>query len=49
LLLNRDFGGATPVIADANSMTYVLHKSLGDDRAAAWDADDPAASGRRAR
>jgi len=31
LLLNRDFGDATPVIADANSMTYVLHKSLGDD------------------
>src|SRR5205814_9313274 len=30
LLLNRDFGDATPVIADANSMTYVLHKQLGD-------------------
>jgi putative ABC transport system permease protein len=38
LLLNRDMGttgdGApriVPVIADANSMTYVLHKKLGDD------------------
>jgi putative ABC transport system permease protein len=35
LLLNRDIsaGGrdAVPVIADANSMTYVLHKSLGDE------------------
>jgi ABC-type lipoprotein release transport system permease subunit len=30
LLLNRDFGDDTPVIADANSMTYVLHKQLGD-------------------
>jgi hypothetical protein len=35
LLLNRptpgDQGRVVPVIADANSMTYVLHKSLGDD------------------
>jgi ABC-type antimicrobial peptide transport system permease subunit len=32
LLLNRDFSdGALPVIADANSMTYVLHLKLGDD------------------
>jgi hypothetical protein len=34
LLLNRDIAGgedAVPVIADANSMTYVLHKALGDD------------------
>jgi putative ABC transport system permease protein len=32
LLLNRDLGAdAVPVIADANSMTYVLHKNLGDD------------------
>ncbi|MBI2834537.1 MAG: FtsX-like permease family protein [Acidobacteria bacterium] len=32
LLLNRDTGGdSVPVIADANSMTYVLHKKLGDD------------------
>jgi ABC-type lipoprotein release transport system permease subunit len=31
-LLERDVGaGIVPVIADANSMTYVLHKSLGDD------------------
>jgi putative ABC transport system permease protein len=32
LLLNRDFAdGAVPVIADANSMTYVLHLKLGED------------------
>jgi hypothetical protein len=32
LLLNRRFpDGAIPVIADANSMTYVLHLGLGDD------------------
>jgi putative ABC transport system permease protein len=35
LLLNRTIpsadGEIVPVIADANSMTYVLHKSLGDD------------------
>jgi ABC-type lipoprotein release transport system permease subunit len=32
LLLNRDQpDGAIPVIADANSMTYVLHRGVGDD------------------
>jgi putative ABC transport system permease protein len=35
LLLNRNFpdegGPVVPVIADANSMTYVLHKALGED------------------
>jgi putative ABC transport system permease protein len=32
LLLNRELDdGAIPVIADANSMTYVLHKTLGED------------------
>jgi len=32
LILNRDLGeNAVPVIADANSMTYVLHRKLGDD------------------
>ncbi|MFN2493910.1 MAG: ABC transporter permease, partial [Pyrinomonadaceae bacterium] len=32
LLLNREFAdGAVPVIADANSTTYVLHLKLGDD------------------
>jgi putative ABC transport system permease protein len=32
LLLNRDYpDGAIPVIADANSMTYVLHRRLGED------------------
>jgi len=31
-LLDRDSGdGVVPVIADANSMTYVLHKALGDE------------------
>ena len=34
LLLHRDEGdGVVPVIADANSMTYVLHKALGDELA----------------
>ncbi|HKO95519.1 MAG TPA: ABC transporter permease [Pyrinomonadaceae bacterium] len=32
LLLNREFpDGAIPVIADANSLTYVLHLGLGED------------------
>ncbi len=32
LILNRGVGdNIVPVIADANSMTYVLHKQLGDD------------------
>ncbi len=32
LLLNREFAdGALPVIADANSLTYVLHRKLGED------------------
>ena len=32
LLLKQTLpGGAVPVIADANSMTYVLHRTLGDD------------------
>lgn len=32
LLLNRELDqGVVPVIADANSMTYVLHKKLGDE------------------
>ncbi len=32
LLLNREFDdGVIPVIADANSMTYVLHLRIGDD------------------
>ncbi|MCI0485422.1 MAG: FtsX-like permease family protein [Blastocatellia bacterium] len=32
LLLDKDMGdGAIPVIADANSMTYVLHLNLGDE------------------
>ena len=31
LLTRAEADGAIPVIADANSMTYVLHKQLGDD------------------
>ena len=32
LLLNREFpDGAIPVITDANSLTYVLHRKVGDD------------------
>jgi len=31
LLTRREPDGAIPVIADANSMTYVLHKQLGDE------------------
>jgi hypothetical protein len=31
LLTRREPDGAVPVIADANSMTYVLHKQLGDE------------------
>jgi putative ABC transport system permease protein len=32
LLLNRDFGsGVVPVIGDANSITYVLHRRLGEE------------------
>ena len=32
LTLNRELGsGTVPIIADASSMTYVLHKSLGDE------------------
>lgn len=30
LLHRRELDGAIPVIADANSMTYVLHRSVGD-------------------
>jgi hypothetical protein len=31
LLRRQESDGAIPVIADANSMTYVLHRRLGDD------------------
>ena len=42
LLLNRTFSdGAIPVIADANSMTYVLHVKLGDDVVIAGALDRP--------
>lgn len=31
LLTGAEIDGAVPIIADANSMTYVLHRKLGDD------------------
>jgi len=41
LLLDRsetsDQGPIVPVVADANSMTYVLHKNLGDDVVIEWE------------
>jgi putative ABC transport system permease protein len=38
LLLNRELDqNVVPVIADANSMTYVLHKKIGDELAIARD------------
>ncbi len=30
-LLNQDLGGVVPAIADANSITYVLHKKVGEE------------------
>ena len=42
LLLNRQFSdGAIPVVADANSMTYVLHLQLGEDLVLPGAADHP--------
>ena len=42
LMLNRRFAdGAFPVIADANSMTYVLHMKLGDDFVLPGSSDRP--------
>jgi ABC-type antimicrobial peptide transport system permease subunit len=42
LLLDRDLGaGVAPIIVDANSMTYVLHKSLGDEIAATASDGSP--------
>jgi putative ABC transport system permease protein len=42
LLLDRQFkDGAIPVIADANSMTYVLHLQLGEDLVLPGPADRP--------
>ena len=42
LLLDRHFkDGAIPVIADANSMTYVLHLQLGEDLVLPGPADRP--------
>jgi putative ABC transport system permease protein len=46
VLLEREHGdGAIPVIADANSMTYVLHKALGDEIV----LDRPGAPGNQVR
>lgn len=43
LLLNRELpDGAVPVIADANSMTYVLHRKLGDEIVVTQTNGDPA-------
>jgi hypothetical protein len=43
LLIDRDpVDGAIPAIADANSITYVLHKKVGDDVVIAPDSDHPA-------
>ena len=42
LLLNREFpDGAIPVITDANSMTYVLQMTLGDDLVLPGSPDRP--------
>ena len=42
LLLNRRFpDDAIPVVADANSMTYILHLGLGDDLVIAGALDRP--------
>jgi len=42
LLLNRALpDGAIPVIADANSMTYVLHRKLGDELLVSRTNGDP--------
>jgi len=42
LLLNREFpDGAIPVIADANSMTYVLHMKLGEDLVLPGSSESP--------
>ena len=42
LLLNRELtDGAIPVIADANSMTYVLHRKLGDEIVVSQTNGDP--------
>ena len=42
LLLNREFpDGAIPVISDANSLTYVLHLTLGDDIVLPGSSDRP--------
>ncbi|HSB11804.1 MAG TPA: FtsX-like permease family protein [Blastocatellia bacterium] len=43
LLLNREMpDGVIPVIADANSMTYVLHRKLGDDIVVSQSNGEPA-------
>jgi putative ABC transport system permease protein len=42
LLLHREFeDGVVPVITDANSMTYVLHMSLGEDFVLPGSSDRP--------
>ncbi len=41
LLDKEDAGGAIPAIADANSMTYVLHRKLGDEFILNEDSERP--------
>lgn len=42
LLLNRELSeGVVPVIADANSMTYVLHRKLGDEITVSQSSGEP--------
>ena len=42
LLLNRELPeGVVPVIADANSMTYVLHRKLGDEITVSQSSGEP--------
>ena len=41
LLLERDFDGAVPVFADANSATWILHLALGDELTIADSAGNP--------
>ena len=41
LLLEKDFGGAIPVFADANSATWILHLALGDELSVDDSSGDP--------
>ncbi len=41
LLLEKDFGGAIPVFADANSATWILHVAMGDELSVEDSAGEP--------